>query len=534
MPGGTTEAVSNDPGTVGSAQSTPAGLSDDPALNSAVTNTGRLIGQQLWNQRVTLLNHEQPVFELAPHAIKLLTIEDSYLNWPLQGTIIIDARYESFERAFSDNFVHLRSDGRLEILIEIWPSVRDGELPDDIWKIVFTGSVYDIEDIAHDNVTTKAKKLYFWDKRFQFIQEQTLQWSTATGKRYKSPEVPAPKAHATDEERSMYTGEAIASLFEAAGFEEFIDFDEWEMGACKISYVAKANWSVWDNIQYIMQQQISDDNINDICILDWSRAKEKIQLVPFWKIFELAGDSADAPGELQIEHLFFEARSMELRDEKPRQTSPWKAPYLSAAASKSIDIKISEYNTILNYQFVQTSGIDSSKGLITKPVYSHWHNRKQFDVDVKENEIKDIKKNYFTPNYVDKLLGKEPVFVLNKTKTEQLAIEPVFSPISTLNPETDRLGRSVFGKGKILYAGIYLNQCMVVRLQGSTHRLAGTFVGIDRLNEDSDTDYDYQVCGQYLVVEVKHIMRQQSYVTDLTLVKINAYDKLKNSNEEIF
>lgn len=509
------------------------GLSDDPALNAAVSDTSKMITQQLWNYKVTFNNHEQPVYEPAPHAIKLIFIEDSFLNWPLQGYITMDERMEGFERSYIDEFLHLRTDGRLEVLIEIWPTPREGVLPDRIWKIVIEAVVYDIEDLSHENMTTKAKKLYWWDKKFQLMQEQTIQWSTATGKRYISPPPPAPIAHATDDQRSMFTGEAIASLIEAMGYEDYINFDKWDMGAGKIHHTARSDWSIWDNIQYILKYHISSDGKYDICQFSWNRGEELWELIPYNKLFEDAGKDPEKPGELQLEHIFFENRSMEGR-EKPVETpvSPWKAPYLEEI-SYEIDIKASDYNFIRNYQFSQTSGMDSSRAYITKPIYSHWHKKKQFDCDVEENEIKRIKEKQYIPNYVDNLLGDYPVFVLNLTKKEEIALEPSWSPASIIDPDTDRLCRSVQGRGSTLLESIFMNQCLVVRLQGSTHRIAGTFIAVDRLNEDSDTDFDYQICGQYLVANVKHIMRYQSYVTDLTLVKVHAYDKLKNTNEDI-
>lgn len=533
LPGSTLTPVPTSSGTTD-----PGGEGDssDPDLNASITDITKMVGQQLWNYKVTFLNHEQPIYELAPHAIKLLCIEDSVLNWPLQGYIVIDARMEGFERSYADEFLHIRSDGRCEIMIEVWPSTRpeEADLPDDIWRIKFHGVIYDVEDMPHSNMTTKAKKLYFWDKKFQLMQEQTRQWSTATGKRFETEPPPEPIAHATDLERSMLTGEAIASLISDLGYEEYLDLENWDWGAGRICYCSKANWTVWDNIQYILQQHISSGDEKDICVLNWNRGTQKLELVPYWSLFEKAGDDPLEPGELQLEHLFFEGRAMGPGDENEQfSTEPFKAPYLDAPSTR-IDIKSAEFNTIWNYQFVQTSGLDSSKAYVSKPVYSHWHRRKQFDCDVKENEIKYVKEEVFTPNYVEYLLGKIPVFVLNKTKTEQYSICPIHSPVSTIDPETDRYIRSVRGKGSTLLEGIYLNQCMVVRLKGSTHRIAGTFVAIDRLNEDSDTDYDYQICGQYFVANVTHLMRHQSYVTDLTLVKVNSYDKLRNTNEDIY
>ena len=66
---------------------------------------------------------------------------------------------------------------------------------------------------------------------------------------------------------------------------------------------------------------------------------------------------------------------------------------------------------------------------------------------------------------------------------------------------------------------------------GSTHRIAGTFIGIDNLT-GSQSKWDDKVCGQWFVVNVKHIFYHNQYVTDLTAVKVNAYSNL-NIKEDV-
>ena len=479
----------------------------------------KLLGQQLWRYDVVLFNHIQR-FQVPTHAIKQLCIEDDLLSWPLRGYIIIDNRMEGFERSEDFNsFYYLRSDARDEISIEVNPIVAKGSLPDKIWKIDMECVVYDVEDMPSADLTLKSKKLYFWDKKFQNILEKNIQWSTAVGKRYISPKISGPVAHVSDSQRSMFTGEAIASLLYTAGYESYIDFSKWNWGKSKIMFTAKADWSIWECILYILDQQISDDSKNDVCLLQWNRGDKKWNLLPMWKLFESAG--VGSPGKGQIEHMFFE----ENVGTPNGSLSPSKAP-LDLGASVETDIKSSDYNTITHYRFSQPSGLDNSKAFLSRPIYSHWHKKKQFDVDAKENEIKYVKDNFFKKNYVDNVLGTYPVMTMNMAKTTEKSIDPQFSPISTLDPKNDRFIRSLEGRGKILYAGLFLNQAMVINIKGSTHRLAGTFIGLDRATTSSDTIYDYQVCGQYLVTNVKHIIQQQKYGNEITMVKVHAYKDL--------
>jgi hypothetical protein len=495
--------------------------STNQASFGANDQTTKLFAQQLWKYKVVLLNHMQR-YELPTRAIKMLTIEDDFLTWPLRGSIVIDNRLEGFEKSTDfDKFYFVRADARDEILIEMEPIVSKGTLPEKIWKIDMIGIVYDVEDLPHKDMTIKAKRFYFWDKRFQNLLEKNIQWSTATGKRFISNACPTPVAHASDDDRAMYTGEAIASILHEVGYADIIDNTKWDWGKGKINFVAKSEWSAWDCINYILQQQISNDEKFDICSLYWNRGDKKLNLTPMWKFFEEAG--IDEPKKLQIEHMFFE----DPVSDNIKLVTPNKAP-LCLTKSYEKDIKADDFNKIKSYRFSQTSGLDNAMAFVSRPVYSHWHKNKQFDVDVKENEIKNVKDTYFKENYVSRVLsvGNFPVMTMNKTKTDQKSIKPQFSNISTINPKTDRYIRSLEGRGKILYAGLFLNQNLVIRMQGSTHRIAGTFIGIDRAKISSDNIYDYQLCGQYFVTNVKHIIQQQKYVNDITMVKVHSYDKL--------
>jgi hypothetical protein len=506
-----------------------AGPPVPPAI--AATDNVKLIGQQLWEYPIKLFNHTRE-FDIPAHAVIQLCIEDDFLSWPLRGYVIVDSKMEGFERNKDPDACYLiRSDARDEIKVDLRPVIEKGELPDELWRIELEGVVYDVEDIYVANMTGKLKKLYFWDKKFQYLLERNLQWSTATGKRYtqytNNPPCPKPVAHATDLQRSMFTGEAIASLLCEAGYEKYIDFDKWDFGKGRINFVAKADWSVWDCIQYILEQQISSDGTNDICILQWNRGDKKWNMLPMWRLFDLAGNSA--PKELQVEHMFIE----ENVGEADPILSPYKAPY-SNDESVLIDVKSDDYNRIKTYKFSQTSGLDNSKAFLSKPVYSHWHRKKQFDTDAKENEIAYVKEEYFKKNYVEKLLspGKYPVMTMNQSKELQKSIDPQFSVISTIEPENDRVIRSLDGRGKILYAGLFLNQNMMITQPGSTHRNAGTFIGVDRTSTDSDTLFDWQLCGQYFVTHVVHKIQHQKYNNDITMIKVHAYDDLQ-INEDI-
>lgn len=471
----------------------------------------RLIGQQLWSISATLLNHSQ-IYKPRQSGIRQIVIEEDLLNWPIRGYIDFDNRHEGFERATNESYFHLRSDARNEILLKIWPNSAE-EMPPEIFEFRIHGTIYDIEDLESTSVISKVKRLYFWDKNFQALLEKNLQWCTATGKRYKSVECSKPVSHAKDSQRAMIVEEAIASILYEAGLENIIDFTNWEYSDNLIFYSLNANKSIWENIKYLLQHSER--------ILTWDKGIEKLQLIKLDTFFSRAGSSS--PGIWQIEHLFFE----DIGYTKAVAQS-YKAPIDPSNSNISIDFKSSTYSTIYTYKYVQPSGLDTSLTLVSRPVYSHYHSGKQFNVDVRENEI-EYAKEYFKNTISSQLLGDYPVFLLNNTKKDQKAIYPIFSPMSTFDkPNNDKNIRKCQGLQKILTAGVFLNQTISARLHGSTHRRIGRFMGVDRLYADSNTNYDYSLLGQYLTVNVKHVITDDIYVNDVVMVKVNAYKNLND------
>jgi hypothetical protein len=499
---------------------------------------------------------------LNPESIMELCLEDDFLDWPVKGYFTINNKHESLERIlknsdvaplFRDEF-SFRNDGRDKVRIRLRPVpegvlniAKDFELPDDIWTIDLKFVIYDQEDIAMPNVETKAKKFYFWDDRYHTMIERNVEWSTAIPQRpefiSKYPKS-KPVAQTSDVEREMFTGDAIKDMLHATGlFEESLsdDPEEWDQGLTRVLYTAPSQYSINDNLTYLAGKHLGGTKEDkDICIFHRNRFDEdpktngKWTLKPLTKYFEKAGKKE--PGEYQIEHLFIEEANTFSDDDgfetfdgqlKKGQTAPWKAP-LANDPSDTIDIKANEYFKIQSYMFVDMAGIDNTLNLTTKPVYWYDFREKHFGTDFEENEIKKVKDDHFKKKYADKLYAAAAetpaLFTLNKTKTERYSIDPKFTTVSSSSTPTVE-GRILKGKGEILNSGFFLNECVMLRLLGSTHRLSGKFIAIDKFG-DSDSLFDYKLLGQWFVINVKHIIQGSTYLNDVLAVKIHSYEDL--------
>ena len=491
-----------------------------PVRTDTSAGTTKLTNGQLWEIKVTLNNHSGKEMVLPTDAILHLMIEDTSIDWVFRGILVYKNIFEGLERASATGQSALyiyRMDARDEINISIRPITDAGNFPERIWTASFDFVVYDTEDPKSTNNIDKVKKLYFWSKNYQLLKDKYIQWSTSTAQSIQDAYLKP------DANKTMKTGLIIKSLIEAAGLKDFIDNGNWDEGSNSIQFTAPVNASVSDCIDMVYEKHVS--NTGEKCLLNTDRHLGKLRLVPFSNFFDKAGSKAGQPGDLQVEHFFIEDISGD------GIITPFKAP-ISRDVSFEKDIKMIEWNRITNYQFVDMAGIDNAYALVNRPVYWYKPNKKQFGVNFKDNEINNIKSE-FKKLYVDKLYAANgfPLFTLNKDKTEHYNVQADYIYVNN-GAFANKKSRNLLGKAKTLFAGILLNECIRFQVLGSTHRLAGTFIGIDRMS-DSDNEFDNKLCGQWFVVNVKHVIVHNKYVNDILAVKVHAHEKLDINENKI-
>ena len=491
---------------------------NSPGITDATTASKKLGPFQMFGLAVKFNNHALPEYILPTHAINMLVLEDDFFEWNRKGYLIYKNANEMFERVTPQVYSY-RMDARDEISFELKPltdpNLGGQKLPEYIWNFNLNSIIYDTEDLPSNNNESKIKKLYFWDKRYQLMLDKKIEWSTANN-------IPLASLK-TDIERSLKTGIALKQLLIAAGFEYDISelSEDWNEGENSIFFSSPADYNVIDCIQYIIQRHISTDK--DFSFLRTDRFTNLFKFKSLKSFFKDAGRSENEPGPLQIEHFFLETNYA------PEQynTVPFKAP-ISYELSFEKDIKMLEWNKISNYQYTDMSGGDNEKILNSKPVYWYDNKNNQFGVDFKINEIQNVK-NKFKELYVDNLYPAEkamPLFTLNQSKTNQYNITPTFTRIDASQGVINPIDRTMVGRLKTLFGGVFLNSCIVLRVLGSTHRLAGTFIAIDSLANE-DNEFDKKMCGQWFVINVKHIWMFNKYVNEITAIKIHSYEDLR-------
>ena len=490
------------------------------------TKYTKVFGNNKWDVQIELSNGDL-TWDIPGNVWQNLCLEFDLFDWAPKGYVTIVNQYDGLERFYQEGqdepVYYFRMDGRDRLKIKIVDTEMNEDLPKEVWEINLDMVVYDTSDNKVLNNATKEKTIYFWDHRYHTMQEKNLEFSTA----YKaSQELNKPISKLKNHERAMYTGDALKELLTKAGFKDSIDtnVEKWDLGVNKIMYTSPATSTLGDDVKSILGSHLSKEG--DRCIFYFNRGlgeSGQWQLLPISYFFKNAGK--DKPGELQIERFYFEDLGAD--EEVSAEHSP---RHIAGERTLKQDLDLLEFNRITSYEFIDMSGIDNTKALVNKPVYWYYNKGKQFGLDYEHNEIKNVKEK-FEKFYTDHLYaaGKPySIFPLNQAKIQHHAVDPQFTWGGAKN-NNSAISRSYNGSGAIMLGGLLLNECIHFRVLGSTHRHAGTFIAIERMNQNMDNHLDYKLCGQWFVVNVKHIMWMDKFVNDITAVKIHSYENLKIS-----
>ncbi len=467
-----------------------------------------------------------------PNVINELVIEDDIFSWYSQGYMIYIDNYNAAHGFESGNSKGptFRLDARDMLLIGIMPvilgDINNKLFSKEVWMLDYEFVIYDTEDMPVNDEGYRLKKVYFRDIRAQLMSELNLEFSTAT----------LPGAVGD----MVTTGAAISGLLTKANSAYNLGkVNElfWEDGY-PIFYTSPANYRVTDDLEYLLQRHVSKRYDNDMCLFSSDRYTKDFTLTTYSDLFFGATEGAARflgakPGKNQIEHLYIQSPTLINQNNGIAGIGIQRVPISTGSGSITLggggDINLDNFSLITKYNFVEMSGNDNAMALTNRPVYSYDFKNKQFQMEIKKNTA-DATKTYLNKNYIAPLYAKTatPLMPLNLTKKTFLNVQPEYSTKVT---KEQRLND---GRNKTLYAAIYLNECINFKILGVTKRVAGKFIGIDRLSSNTnETDFENRALGQWLVTKITHVFTQNDYINEIVAVKINAWQDLK-INENIW
>lgn len=492
------------------------------------TPAAQFVDNQLWKIAITVTNFSPPVKPvfIPGNYIHELVLEHNVLDpcyW--RGSVIITSnRFGILEGKDADDNINLemlfRGDGKDEMLIEISPLFSGSvELPPETWEVKSSFIVYDTEDIPWRNGSTMAKKIYFWHKAYNLMLERGSPYSTSYHTNLNNIYT------ATNENRMLPVGLAIKKLFEDAGMSEYIDYTEWDDGdiTSKLLHSASAGHTVLETLYDLLPYYVSADGGPGF--LYFHRGRNKFQMIGLKKFFEKAG--IYTPGE-----YYYETFYLGIADAGTDNTTitPNKTPIIDTS-NYDYAIQMKKYNLIKDntYTLTEGSATDSMEAGVSHMVHTYDYKNKQFIVYYKDSEIKNHKE-YFKKNFTDKLLPGargEALIVLNSAKKKQFRVNQRFE--SSIDKTVELVSK--VGRNFLTLSALFLNLGISFRVQGSTHRHAGRFIGIEK-SKSSDNKYDYRLLGQWFVTTVTTRWEKGQLYNEITANKVSSFDNLR-FNEDV-
>lgn len=550
---------------------------------------------------------DQRKYPINPNSIVNLTIENDLSDWVVRGTITyyydptaytggIDSntgQYADATIAHNNKVIDpahftnsskldkkdakgdvtqfcsyiFRNDGDDLLRIKITPNLEDSsnlksegtatyagynvDVTDKFWSLSHLFTVYDMEEIDKPAGATgaasadlKCLKLYFYDIRYQKMNSNLMEYSTAL-----SPV--APKTSLSEKDNSIPTGIAMKEIIEQSISDLSLNVsqlvgneDEWEDGATSIFYTSPAYTSAYDNLSYVYNYHSSsvtgngtpptnggtENNtsniVNDFSLLTLERGPTPndvgyFVLKPVSWYFNQAGNDKESPGPMQIEHFFLQGYA---DDERDSATKRFYAP-MSDTSSK-IDLKSGRHSLITNYRFVDMSPLTNSNIFRTRPTYSFNFSQRKFNIEFENNTVKKARE-FISNQYIKNLYrnnndNPEDLFLVTLDKDKRnYSLTPTFSLYGE-----DPILRQCDSIKKLLYTGVFHNACIHFRTLGLPSRQTGRFIAIDRTEGAISSPYNDKFYGQWFIISIKHVFEGELYYNEIVAIKLHRFSKL--------
>jgi hypothetical protein len=504
-------------------------------------------------------------FNINPAAIVSLDIEHTLADWVTRGSLTIFYAFEAIENkpntpgelGDSGNNYIFKNDGSDTLYIRIFPrldALEELEVNRNHWELVYKFAIYDVEDInsppgaqnAAGN-SMKCKKFYFWDRMYQRMISNYMEYSTGLSTDPRK-----------DSDRAIPTGVAMREIIEKALVRDgnsFFDLpystslvggsdNTWDDGDAKIFYTAPVSTTAYESLMYIYSKHVSSNkkrliaptsgprggkflknSLNDFCILQKEQgpSTEKgdegyFVLRPVAEYFKKAGTSE--PGEFQIEHFYLQGYTPEVPNINPKIAPDSKEQNLQ------IDTKLGSYSLITEYQFVDISPFTNTTDFCSYVVHSFDFDKRVFNIEFEQNSIESARKfiasQYITNVRTKNNTEKEGLFLLNidNFKLTNKNIKHVYDLDGGVDRTTDRQAK---GLQKLLQTGLFQNACINFRVPGSTNRKPGRFIAIDKQEGVDENAFNYKFFGQWFIINVKLLFEGGAFVNEITAVKLHKF-----------
>lgn len=518
----------------------------DRLNDKEVKNFEIKIDEEKYFFRGIFMNPDASVVTVSKPTIKRLTIKDNIFKPFLDASVMVTDQSNAFERTVKGsidtsnsqipdiNGFKYRGDGRDVFFLEILPIEGDinphNKNSEEFNRVFGFRNVFTCDN---DETIYEGGKEY---RKFDLIdfdetrlKQRKIQYSSVNSITLSNELSSIPAVNLSNEQRECQTGISIKDILKKTlnktddeiFFKEGGNVLNFEDGLSKIFYTSNSSSYAINDLQYMYQHHVSDDN-KDFSFLKKDNYEGKYTLESAESIFNRAyikaNGGVDAAGVYNIEKVL-------ITGSKDGST-----PDQRSIKTPSIAASFGEKSKVQSYRFFNTSADTYNEKINTKIVHSYDNNDKKFLLRQKESNIINAK-DVFTTNYVSNMKGNNdspaPSLITTQTKTSNINYQDVYSLYKN---EDVMLGK---GLNELLKDGILTNMGVELKLKGQLFRRSGKFISIERAENYADNDFDKKFLGIYFILEVNTTIEDDNnYTNNIIAVKTYFFDNL-NYNENV-
>jgi hypothetical protein len=474
-------------------------------MSESNTNLIMLNGQEY--ELSIMLSNPDKAINIPKILFSGLTFTESIIDWKFNGYLDYINNYEQIER-FKVNtkkknteLFYFRMDGTDKLTVKLKPTFNNSNLSMQAEKALdtpvmknmelsFTASIYDSEDLFPSNISTKIKRLYFWDSYYNKSVESNLPMSS--GEYLRS--IGIDPSNLSDSARAVESGDLLKYIFHSK-LDAPVSENNWDFGGNKLIYTAPAMYTLNDSITFLIDRHVSKNGFP--AFISYNRFSDEYELISYDMLFS------------RYDSMLKERFAF------PDNTTTI-SPIGPARAKKNNTYDLGPFSVMQSYVHTKMAGMDSMKAINSKSV--NWYDpvSKIFKTSIEKNHVSTAKEKFKSLVSVLNSTRSTPMFTLNKMKSENKSIEHRY--ISGAYKENGDLAA---GASNTFRAALFLNDCIEFSVIGAPIRSAGKFIEIY-----SDVDlqgiWEDRFLGAWLTTEVTHTIDSSTYSNTIIAVKPNA------------
>jgi len=439
-------------------------------------------------------------FKVQPNVFKQLEFRDSIYNPFLSITLVLKNNNNQIESNLvttptdvnPDNLqFEFKGNSDEFVLIKFKPDLQTGPLSEKDqfpYLLELPCFIKDEEEFEEDGV--KYKLFELMDVKFRELSYPTKQWSTNQVLSDKGD-----FSQLSDDERAVYTGDALKNVIETFVSKSVINPDRWDRGLSKLFYSSSIDTTPMHIIDYIIENHVSEKN-SDMCLLREDKFG-KLNFLSIKDIFNGIQRNKAIGSEL--------VGSYELPTEQNEAGNDYRKP------NKNISPLISNF-PVRKFNYLNFSATSSLERLRSTNVVNYSFKDKKFNFYKKEGDIKNSI-DYFNKNFLTNV----------PAKNAHISFEPGENVLNrnlftTMYSTSDESIARYEGRNELIKNMLYLSSNIELETNGNINLRSGKFINVIR-ETNIDSKFERKLQGCYFILDTQHIINNTEYISNVIATK---------------